>query len=202
VNRLPIVSLWLAIAGLFPAAAAAAPGSQIWAGAGCGSCHTLAAAGSTGQVGPNLDQLRPSASRIALQITNGGAAMPSFSGSLSATDIQSLATWVASVSGAGAGSSSTGSGTTGGSSSSAPSGSAATKASGPGGALTGMDVAAVRRLQTDLARLGYFHHVVTGYYGLVTTAAVKTFQRSAGLKPDGIWGQHSEGALKKRLAGA
>ena len=27
--------------------------------AGCGSCHTLAAAGSHGQVGPNLDTLRP-----------------------------------------------------------------------------------------------------------------------------------------------
>ena len=26
----------------------------------CASCHTLAAAGSTGTVGPNLDQLKPS----------------------------------------------------------------------------------------------------------------------------------------------
>ena len=34
---------------------------------------------------------------------------------------------------------------------------------GPGGARSGLDVAAVRRLQTELARLGYFHHVVTGF---------------------------------------
>ena len=62
-----------------------------------------------------------------------------------------------------------------------------------------MTVAGVRQLQSKLARLGYFHHAVTGYYGPVTTAAVKAFQRSAGLKPDGIWGPHSEDALKHRL---
>ncbi len=66
---------------------------------------------------------------------------------------------------------------------------------------TTMPVAAVRRLQAALARLGYFHHVVTGYYGPVTTAAVRRFQRSAGLKPDGIWGPLSRAALKRRLAG-
>ncbi len=71
---------------------------------------------------------------------------------------------------------------------------------GPGGA-AGMTVAAVQRLQAELARLGDFHHVVTGYYGLVTTAAVKQFQRSAGLKSDGIWGPRSETALKRRLSG-
>ena len=73
-------------------------------------------------------------------------------------------------------------------------------ASGPAGA-TAMTVAGVRRLQADLARLGYFHHVVTGYYGLVTTAAVRQFQQSAGLTPDGIFGPLSKTALKKRLAG-
>jgi len=128
--------------------------------------------------------------------------MPSFSGSLSATDIQSLAAWVASVAGGGASSSSTGSGTTGNSSTSLRSDSGATGTSGQGGAIAGMNVAAVRRLQTDLEQLGYFHHVVTGYYGPVTTAAVKRFQRSAGLKPDGIWGRHSATALKERIAGA
>jgi hypothetical protein len=66
---------------------------------------------------------------------------------------------------------------------------------------TGMTVAAVRRLQAELTRLGYFHHVVTGYYGPVTTAAVKKFQLSAGLKPNGIWGPLSKAALTQRLAG-
>jgi Putative peptidoglycan binding domain len=70
---------------------------------------------------------------------------------------------------------------------------------GPGGALSGMSVAAVRTLQSNLARLGYFHHAVTGYYGVVTTGAVKRFQRSAGLQSDGIWGPQSAAALQKRL---
>ncbi len=64
-----------------------------------------------------------------------------------------------------------------------------------------MTVTAVRRLQAALARLGYFHHAVTGYYGVVTTAAVTRFQRSAGLRADGIWGPLSQAALTTRLAG-
>jgi plastocyanin len=35
---------------------ASSPGGQIFTSAGCGSCHTLAAAGSTGETGPNLDE--------------------------------------------------------------------------------------------------------------------------------------------------
>jgi peptidoglycan hydrolase-like protein with peptidoglycan-binding domain len=80
-------------------------------------------------------------------------------------------------------------------------GSPGVPSSGPGGALSGMTVSGVRQLQSDLAQLGYFHHVVTGYYGVVTTAAVKKFQRAVGLKVDGIWGQRSATALKKRLSG-
>ncbi len=33
----------------------ATAGKAVWDSSGCGSCHTLAAAGSTGAVGPNLD---------------------------------------------------------------------------------------------------------------------------------------------------
>lgn len=32
------------------------PGGQIFVSAGCGSCHTLAAAGSTGETGPDLNE--------------------------------------------------------------------------------------------------------------------------------------------------
>ena len=42
-----------------PANASAAAGAKVFASAGCGSCHTLAAAKSSGQVGPNLDQAQP-----------------------------------------------------------------------------------------------------------------------------------------------
>ncbi|HSS42546.1 MAG TPA: c-type cytochrome [Solirubrobacterales bacterium] len=35
---------------------ASSPGAQLFASAGCGGCHTLAAAGTTGTTGPNLDE--------------------------------------------------------------------------------------------------------------------------------------------------
>jgi|GEM_PF-275324 len=36
--------------------AAGSPGAQVYASSGCGTCHTLAAAGSTGKTGPNLEE--------------------------------------------------------------------------------------------------------------------------------------------------
>ena len=65
----------------------------------CASCHTLAAAGSTGTVGPNLDQLKPSDSVVVKQVTNGGGGMPAFGSSLSKSQIQSVALFVSSVAG-------------------------------------------------------------------------------------------------------
>ena len=44
----------------------------------CSSCHTLAAAGTNGNVGPNLDKLEPSDSLVEKQVTNGGGGMPAF----------------------------------------------------------------------------------------------------------------------------
>jgi mono/diheme cytochrome c family protein len=65
----------------------------------CASCHTLAAAGSTGTVGPNLDQLKPSDALVVHQVTDGGGGMPAFGSSLSKTQIQSVALFVSSVAG-------------------------------------------------------------------------------------------------------
>jgi cytochrome c5 len=65
----------------------------------CASCHTLAAAGSTGTVGPNLDQLKPSDALVAHQVTNGGGGMPAFGSSLSKAQITSVAAYVSSVAG-------------------------------------------------------------------------------------------------------
>ncbi len=65
----------------------------------CASCHTLAAAGSTGTVGPNLDQLKPSDAVVVKQVTNGGGGMPAFGTSLSKTQIQSVAKYVSTVAG-------------------------------------------------------------------------------------------------------
>jgi cbb3-type cytochrome c oxidase subunit III len=63
----------------------------------CGSCHTLADAGTTGKVGPNLDQVKPSVAKATKQITNGGGGMPPFKGQLSETQIKALAEYVARV---------------------------------------------------------------------------------------------------------
>lgn len=75
-------------------------GEAVFASAGCGSCHTLAAAGSNGQVGPNLDDAKPPASLVVDRVTNGKNVMPSFADSLSEQQIQDVAAYVvASTSG-------------------------------------------------------------------------------------------------------
>ncbi|HZT94736.1 MAG TPA: c-type cytochrome [Gaiellaceae bacterium] len=74
-------------------------GMAIFKGAGCSGCHTLAAAGATGTVGPNLDQLKPALAIVVRQVTNGGAVMPAFKGKLSAAQIQAVAQFVASHAG-------------------------------------------------------------------------------------------------------
>jgi mono/diheme cytochrome c family protein len=77
----------------------AAQGKQVFASAGCGGCHTLKDAGSTGAVGPNLDQLKPSKDVVAHQVEVGGGGMPAFKGQLSAQQIQAVAAYVAGVAG-------------------------------------------------------------------------------------------------------
>ena len=67
--------------------------------ADCSSCHTLAAAGATGTVGPNLDQLKPKQAIVVHQVTNGGAVMPAFKGKLTPAQIQAVAAFVASSAG-------------------------------------------------------------------------------------------------------
>ena len=45
------------VPGIEPPQADGGPGGQVFANNGCGSCHTFAAAGATGTVGPNLDDV-------------------------------------------------------------------------------------------------------------------------------------------------
>jgi mono/diheme cytochrome c family protein len=73
----------------------ATAGKQVFASAGCGGCHTLKAAGSSGTVGPDLDRLKPDAARVAHQVEVGGGPMPSFKEALSAKQIQDVAAFVA-----------------------------------------------------------------------------------------------------------
>jgi len=70
-------------------------GAKVFASAGCGGCHALAAAKSSGQTGPNLDQLKPSYDAVVRQVSNGGGGMPSFTGKLSTGQIRDVAGFVA-----------------------------------------------------------------------------------------------------------
>ena len=65
----------------------------------CSICHTLADAGSSGLIGPNLDELKPSADRVRNAVTGGVAVMPPFAGILSQEQIDAVARYVAKVTG-------------------------------------------------------------------------------------------------------
>jgi mono/diheme cytochrome c family protein len=63
----------------------------------CGSCHTLAEAGTSGTVGPNLDNLNLDVAAITKQITNGGGGMPPFAGTLDEKQIALIAKYIAGI---------------------------------------------------------------------------------------------------------
>ena len=69
-------------------------GAEVYASAGCGGCHTLAAAGSSGTVGPNLDDADPRFDEAVEQITNGGDGMPAFKDQLTEEQIRDVAAYV------------------------------------------------------------------------------------------------------------
>ena len=73
----------------------ATAGEAVFASAGCGGCHTLEAAGSSGKVGPNLDDAKPDAALVVERVTNGQGGMPSFKGQLSEAQIEAVAKFVA-----------------------------------------------------------------------------------------------------------
>jgi mono/diheme cytochrome c family protein len=60
----------------------------------CAVCHTLQAAGSEGQVGPVLDELKPDAARVLRALHSGLGVMPSYAEQLSEADMQALAAFV------------------------------------------------------------------------------------------------------------
>lgn len=73
-------------------------GKEVFVGsAGCGGCHTLSDAGTTGQVGPDLDAAKPTYDKVVTQVTNGGGGMPPFKDTLTEEQIQDVAAYVSSV---------------------------------------------------------------------------------------------------------
>jgi cytochrome c6 len=81
-------------------AAMTAEGKEVFT-SNCGSCHTLSAAGTSGTVGPNLDELEPSESTVEKQVINGGGPMPAFGKEkiLSSTEVKVVSEYVSSVAG-------------------------------------------------------------------------------------------------------
>ena len=60
----------------------------------CGTCHALQAAGADGNIGPNLDQLKPSIDRIIYVVTNGIGVMQAWEGILTYEEIEAVAYYV------------------------------------------------------------------------------------------------------------
>jgi cbb3-type cytochrome c oxidase subunit III len=87
-----------AVAGTGVTAERPTDGKSIFA-ANCGSCHTLGDAGTSGQVGPNLDDAKPPKSLVVDRVTNGQGGMPSFKGSLDTQQIEAVAEYVSSAAG-------------------------------------------------------------------------------------------------------
>jgi len=74
-------------------------GKAVFASAGCGDCHTLAAAGSTGNIGPNLDESKPDTALVLTLVANGKGAMPSYEDRLSERQIGDVVAFVSSAAG-------------------------------------------------------------------------------------------------------
>ncbi len=81
-----------------PSDATASDGRELFAQR-CAACHSLADAKANGTVGPNLDEVRPSAQRVEGKVRNGGGGMPAFEGQLSDSQIRAVASYVAEVAG-------------------------------------------------------------------------------------------------------
>jgi mono/diheme cytochrome c family protein len=71
-----------------------AAGREVFVSSGCGGCHTLSAAAATGDVGPNLDQVKPSTDLVVARVTKGQGAMPAFGEQLTPDQIKAVAGFV------------------------------------------------------------------------------------------------------------
>ena len=63
----------------------------------CSACHTLSDAGSSGAVGPSLDNPKLTHDFIVNRVTNGSGPMPSFGGQIADADIAKLADYIVAV---------------------------------------------------------------------------------------------------------
>lgn len=66
----------------------------------CATCHALRDAGATGNIGPDLDALKPDAERVRKAVQQGFENMPAFGHVLSAAQTDAVARYVAQATGA------------------------------------------------------------------------------------------------------
>jgi mono/diheme cytochrome c family protein len=71
----------------------AAAGKTVFV-ANCGTCHVLADAGTSGTIGPNLDDSQPDLELVTDRVTNGQGVMPAFGDSLSEEEIANVSAYV------------------------------------------------------------------------------------------------------------
>ena len=60
----------------------------------CGTCHILKSAGSVGEIGPNLDMLKPLKAQIINAVTNGIGVMPPWGDILTPEEIEAVAYFI------------------------------------------------------------------------------------------------------------
>ena len=60
----------------------------------CSACHALQSARSDGNIGPNLDMLKPQILQIINAVTNGIGVVPSWDGILTPEEIEAVAYYV------------------------------------------------------------------------------------------------------------
>lgn len=76
-----------------------AAGEAVFTSSSCGGCHTLAAAGASGAVGPNLDDNPPDTELIVTRVTKGLGGMPAFGDQLTPQQIADVAAYVSQSAG-------------------------------------------------------------------------------------------------------
>ncbi len=73
-----------------------AAGKEVFTGnpPGCGTCHTLEDAGTSGTIGPNLDEAKPELAIVIDRVVNGKGTMPPFKGVITDKQIADVAAYV------------------------------------------------------------------------------------------------------------
>jgi mono/diheme cytochrome c family protein len=96
---LPLVALYILCGYSFEARAQSKElGKQVFTSIAqppCMICHTLSAAGATGEIGPNLDKMKPDQEKVRMAVERGVGNMPPFGEILNKEQIDAVSRFVA-----------------------------------------------------------------------------------------------------------